>query len=202
MVGERVKNGVRIALRVKGREKVVVKASDGVADGPDGALRRIGVSAAVLPLKFDNRFQFSERFSFFGLGGVGVEDSFELFFFAVEAAHGFAVVEGEAAFLEPGVAFERDGLAGGLIDKGWEAELLAVDLGDFGHEIERVDRVVRWIVQEPGDVEDSFLVANVGFFAVEDEMPDAQALSQGVAGRWAGSGERGAGRVARGAGSN
>ena len=56
----------------------------------------------------------AEGFGFFGFGGIfGIEDGFEFFLFAAEAAHGLGVVEGEAAFLEACVALEGDGLADG-----------------------------------------------------------------------------------------
>ena len=59
-----------------------------------------------------------------------------------------------------------------------QTELLAGDLGDFGHEIEGVDGGLVGVVEEPGDVEEAAFVAEVGFLAVEDEVPDAEALSK------------------------
>ena len=56
------------------------------------------------------------------------------------------------------------------------AEVFAVNFGDFGHEIQGVDWL-RWgIPQEVGDVEYSTFVLNYCFFAVECQVPDAEAL--------------------------
>jgi hypothetical protein len=54
-----------------------------------------------MTLVFVDLFELAEGFGFFGFGGVGgVEEGFEFLLVAVEGAHGLAVVEGEAAFLE------------------------------------------------------------------------------------------------------
>ena len=63
-------------------------------------------------LEFDDFFEFTEGFGFFGFDGVvGIEDGLEFFFLFEDGAHGLAVVEGEAALLQPGMAFEFDRLA-------------------------------------------------------------------------------------------
>ena len=102
----------------------------------------------MLFLEFVDFFEFAEGFGFFGFGGAGgVEKGFELLLFAVEGAHGLAIIKGEAAFLEAGVAFEDNGFPGGWVCEYGVAELLAVDLRDLGHQIDGVDGQFRRVVQ-------------------------------------------------------
>ncbi len=123
-------------------------------------------------------FEFAEGFGFDGFGfGVVVEDGFEFLLLAIEGAEGLGVVEGEAAFLDAGGALKRSGLAGGRVGDGGEAELVAVDFGDFGHEVEGVDGLFGRIVEEPGDVEEAAFVADIGFVAVKGKAPDAESLA-------------------------
>lgn len=69
----------------------------------------------------------------------------------------------------------------GIGDLG-EAELVTVEFGDLGDEIEGVDRLRGWMVKEPGDVEDAAFVFEVGFVAVEDEFPNPHAFAQAIPG--------------------
>ncbi len=50
---------------------------------------------------------------------------------------------------------------------------MAVNLRNFGGEVQGVNRMLRGIVQEPGDIKDSAFVVEVGFFAVEDGVRKA-----------------------------
>ncbi len=105
------------ALCVQSARKVVVETVDRPAQGFGGASGAIFGAGAVLALEFGDGFQFAEGFGFDGLGFVfRVEDSFELFFFAEEGAHGLGVVQGEVALLDSRVAFHGCGLAGGGIE--------------------------------------------------------------------------------------
>ena len=76
------------------------------------------------------------------------------------------------------MAFEHRCFAGGGIGYLGQAELLAVDFGDFGHEIEGVDGGLLGVVKEPGDVEYAALMFEDDFHAVEDQGPEAEVLSE------------------------
>jgi hypothetical protein len=97
-------------------------------------------------LEFGDGFEFAEGSGFDRFGFGGIEDGFEFLFLAVQTAHGLGVVECEAALLNPGMAFEGHRFSGGGINQAWQAELLAVDYRDFGHEIDGVDRVLGRII--------------------------------------------------------
>ncbi len=178
VVGEGAEEVVWSAIGVGGGGEALVQAGEGSAQRTYRAAGGVGSSAGVVFLEIVDLFEFAEGFGFFRFGGVGVEDGFEFLLFFEEAAHGFAVVEGEAAFLEAGVAEEVDSFAGRLVHEGWEPELLAVDLGDFGGEVDGVDGVLGRVVQEPDDVEHALHVADDGLAVIEDEVPDAEALSE------------------------
>ena len=83
-----------------------MEALDCTADGVGRASGVVGRAAGVVPLELGDGFKFAEGFGFDGLGFVAVEDGFEFAFFAEERAHGLGVVDGWAAFLDPGVALE------------------------------------------------------------------------------------------------
>ncbi len=63
--------------------------------------------------------------------------------------------------------------------------MLAVDLRDFGHEIEGVNGFV-WMREEISDVKHATLVLHVKFLAVENNPPDTAIFADGVA--WTGRG--------------
>ena len=69
-------------------------------------------------------------------------------------------------------------LASGLIDEGWQAELLAIDFGDFSNEIKSVNGGFAGVIEEPNDVEDTALVEEGGFIAGKGEAPEAEILSE------------------------
>jgi len=133
----------------------------------------------VLPLEFGEFFEFVQGFGFDGFGFVlVVEDGFEFLLFAEDGTQGLGIVQGEAAFLEPGVAFEGDRFACFRVRDFGERELLAVDFGDFGHEIERVNSLVR-VLKEPDDVKNAAFVFDDYFPALEPESPVAVAFPEG-----------------------
>lgn len=159
-----------------------MKPLDGCSDRLRGSSGAVFGFAAMLSLEFDEFFQFTEGFGFDGFGlGIVVEDGFEFFLFFVEAAHGFAVIKGEAAFLQTCTAQQRSRFAGGGVGEGGEAEVVAIEFGDFGDEIQSVDRLV-WVGEEIGDVKHAALVANVGFLAFEGEVPEPVPFAQGKPG--------------------
>ena len=169
VAGEWTQDWMRLAVRAQGLEEAVVEAGDGHANGSDRLLGGVFRAGCVVLLPLIELFEFAEGFGFFGFGGfAGIKYRFEFFLFFVQGAHGLAVVEGEAAFLEAGMAFEDDGCARGGVGDFGQAELLAVDLRDFGHEIDGVDGGFIRMVEEPGDVEEAALVFDVGFLAIED----------------------------------
>src|SRR5438445_12658865 len=91
----------------------------------------------MLPLEFCDLLQLAERFGLFRFGGIlRVENSFELFFFATQLAHRLGIVESETAFLEPSVAGENSGDAGGRIDQGGQADLSPVEFRNSGYQID------------------------------------------------------------------
>ena len=66
----------------------------------------------MLALECGDGFEFALGFGFDRFGFLGIKDGFEFFFLSVQAAQGLDVVEGEAAFLNPGMAFERRRFSG------------------------------------------------------------------------------------------
>ena len=137
----------------------------------------------VVALPVVELLKLADGFGFLGFGGiVGIEDGFELLLLFVEGAGGLGVVEGEVALLETGVAFEDDGLAGGRVCQGGQTELLAVEIGDFGHEVDAIDWALVRVVEQPSDVEQAEFVSEESFLAVEDEVPDAEVFGEGVTG--------------------
>ena len=178
---ECVQNRMGFTVPGQCRCKVAVQPLDGHPDGTRDALSGGFGAGEVSPLKFGYSFEFSEGLRLLGFGGVvGVKDGFEFFLFAVEGAERLGIVERERPFLEPGMAWERDGFPGSGFYYFGEAELVAVNLRDFGHEVEGVDRFFRRVVKEPDNVEEAALVFDVSFLAVENEVPYTAVFAEGV----------------------
>jgi hypothetical protein len=118
-------------------------------------------------LEFGDGFEVAEGFGFDGFRFGGVEDGVEFLLLFKKGARGLGVVESEVAFLEAGASFELDGQTGGRVNNFGEAELLAVEFGDFGDEVDGVDGMWRGIQQEVGDEEDAALVFDDGEVAFE-----------------------------------
>ena len=133
----------------------------------------------MLFLELSDFLQVAEGFGFYWFGFIFVvEDGFEFFFFAEKGAHGFGVVESQAALLDSGMARRRCGFACEWISDLGKAELLAIDFRDPGGEIEGVNRLFRRVVEKVRDVQDSLFVFEDGFAAVECEMPDSEAFAE------------------------
>jgi len=61
-----------------------------------------------------------------------------------------------------------------------KAELLAIDFGDPGGEIEGVDGLLRRVVEKVRDVQNSLFVLEGSFLAVKGEVPDSEAAPEGI----------------------
>jgi hypothetical protein len=168
VLGEWAEDWVGTAVDIGGGGEMEVEAGDGLADGADEPLGGVDGPAGMLFLEGGEFFEAADGLSFDGLNLFGViEESVEFFFLFEECAGEFGIVLGEAALLETGVWFELDGQAGGWVHDFGEAELLAVDSGDFGDEVDGVDGVLRGIQQQVGDEEDAALVFDDGEVAFE-----------------------------------
>lgn len=164
-----------------------MKAHKRLADGADRLLGSVFGAPAMLLLEFSNCFQFPKCLRFDRLGlTIVVQDGFELLFLPQKGAECLSVVQGEAAFLDSGVALQGRGFPGGWVGDLLEAELIAVQLRDFGDEVQGVNGVLRGIGEQMGDVEDTALVPEFGFLAIENELPNSEAFADGVAWGWGG----------------
>ena len=159
MFSEVLRESAQKCTWLGGLRETLVESGDGLADVASCTVGTAARALGVLFLELGDGFEVAESLGFDGFGFVGVvENCVEFFFFAEEGAHGLGVVEGEAAFLEAGVAFEGGDFAGFGVDDLGEGELVAVDFGDFGHEIEGVDGSFVGVGEEPGDVEEAAFV--------------------------------------------
>ena len=114
MISQGPQNPMPAAILAQGRPQVLAKPRDRAPHRVRCPSRAVAGTAGMLLLEFSDLLEFAEGFGFDGFGLVfGIEDGFEFLFLFVEGAHGFGVVEGEAAFLDAGVAGEDFCLAGG-----------------------------------------------------------------------------------------
>jgi hypothetical protein len=116
--------------------ETALQTPDAGSDGVGGILRVVFGATAMMVQEFGDLFVFEEGFGLFWLGSVlRVEDGFQFSFFAVEAAHGFDIVQCKAALLEAGIAAEGYRFAGGRVCDVRQTELLSVELGNFCHKV-------------------------------------------------------------------
>jgi len=159
MCGEWNKHRMGLAIGIAGAFEVFVKAGEGPADSADCFLRVVLGSASVLPLKLRDGFQVPWGLSFDRLGCVIIiEDGFEFSLFGQEIAQAGGIIETQAALLQARVTGHARCFARGGIDYFGQAKVLAVNARNFGSEIQRVNRPIRRICQQPGDVKNALLV--------------------------------------------
>ena len=180
---------MRLAFCVNSLGEAEVETLDRLPDAFGCTLCAVFCTAGMVALEFGDGFELAEGLLLDGFGFVFiVQDGFEFLFLAVDDAEGLGVVEGEATFLDAGVAFDSCAFSGFGIGDLREAKVFSAEFRNFCSEVESVDRVLGWVGEEPGNVEDSFFVFQIGVLAIEGELPYAEAFVDRVA-------RGGAGRV-------
>src|SRR5204863_4744516 len=98
MEAEGAEDRIGVAFSIGCAQETALQTPDAGPDGVGGILRVVFGAAAMMAQEFGDLFVFGEGFGLFWLGGVlRLKDGFQFSFFAVEAAHGFDVVQGKAA---------------------------------------------------------------------------------------------------------
>src|SRR5437879_3821692 len=80
------------------------------------------------------------------------------------------------------MAFQGGGFSGGGSYYLGKAELLAVNLGNSCGEVNGMNWLDRRIVKQPMGIKKATFVEKVRFLSLENELPNAESLSQGKAG--------------------
>ena len=136
VVGEGPEELIRLPVKIEGSGEAFVEALDGFADRVGSFCSLSLCAREAFLLESIDVFELCVGFVADGVDGVFVVDEgFEFELFAVEAAGGFGVVEGEGAFLDQVLAV-RSAFAGGA---------------NFQREFKAVEFFV-WMGQEEGDV--------------------------------------------------
>src|SRR6266403_329039 len=146
MAGKETKDRMGMAVGVHGGGEAPVEAFDRHSDGASGLLGGVGYSRTTRLLVIVERLEVAHCLRLDRLDLVLVfKKGFQLRLGAKDGAHGCGVIQGGAALLDSGVAFEQDRPSRGRVNDLGDAGLFGVNGGDASGEIQSVDWLLRWI---------------------------------------------------------